>query len=63
MGLLGRHGRSMPRELDIEEPRYQEGPFRTQLLLNRHTMYVCVLGSDPEAPEDVQGLMASPQMS
>ena len=28
----------------------QEGPFRTQLRLNRHSMYVCVLGLDPEAP-------------
>ena len=39
-GLLGRHGRSAPRELDFEEPGCQEGPFRTQLRLNRHSMYV-----------------------
>ena len=58
-GLLGRHGSSTPRELDFEEPGCQEGPFRTQLRLNRHTMYVCVrvLGSDLEAPEDVHGLI------
>ena len=49
-GLLGRHGRSAPRELDFEQPGCQEGPFRTQLRLNRHSMYVLVLGSDPEAP-------------
>ena len=59
-GLLGRHGCSAPRELDFEEPGCQEGPFRTQLRLNRHTMYVCVLGSDPEAPEEVQGLICLP---
>ena len=56
-GLFGRHGRSVPRELDFEEPECQERPFRTQLRLNRHSMYVCVLGSDPEAPEEVQGLI------
>ena len=56
-GLFGRHGRSVPRELDFEEPECQEGPFRTELRLNRHSMYVCVLGSDPEAPEEVQGLI------
>ena len=56
-GLLGRHGRSMPREMDFEEPGRQEEPFRTQLRLNRHPMYVCMLGSDLEAPEEVQGLI------
>ena len=58
-GLLGRHGCYAPRELDFKEPGCQEGPFRTQLRLNRHTMYVCVrvLGSDLEAPEDVHGLI------
>ena len=53
--MLGRHSRSMPREVDFEEPGRQEGPFRTQLWLSRHPMQVCVLGSDPEAPEEVQG--------
>ena len=33
------------------------GVFRTQLLLRRHPLYVYVLGSDPEAPEEVQGLI------
>ena len=33
--LLGRHGRSIPRELDFEESGRQEGPFRTQLWLKR----------------------------
>ena len=51
------HSRSMPRELDFEEPGRQEGLFRTQLRLSRHPMYVFVLGSDPEAPEEVQGLV------
>nr|XP_022308171.1 uncharacterized protein LOC111114176 [Crassostrea virginica] len=66
-GLLGRHGRSTPRELNFEEPGCQEGPFRTQLRLNRHSMYVCVLGSDPEAseegemePEEGELFLASP---
>lgn len=53
-GLLGRHGRYMPREVDFEEPGCQEGPFHTQLWLSRHPMYVCVLGLDPEAPEEVE---------
>ena len=53
-GLLGRQSRSIPRELDFEEPGLQEGPFRIQLLLGRHPLYVYVLGS--EAPEEVQGL-------
>ena len=52
-GFLGRHGCSMPREVDFEEPGRQEGPFRTQLWLSRHPMYVYVLGSDLEAPEKV----------
>ena len=47
-GLLGRHGRSMPREVDFKEAGCQEGPFRTQLRLSRHPMYVCVLGLDLE---------------
>ena len=47
----------MPREVDFEEPGRQEGPFHTQLWLSRHPMYVCVLGSDLEAPEEVQGLI------
>ena len=47
----------MPREVDFEEPGRQEGQFRTQLWLSRHPMYVCVLGSDLEAPEEVQGLI------
>ena len=33
------------------------GVFRTQLQLSRHPLYVYVLGSDPEAPEEVQGLI------
>ena len=47
----------MPREVDFEEPGCQEGPFRTQLWQSRHPMYVCVLSSDLEAPEEVQGLI------
>ena len=56
-GLLGQHSRSMLTELDFEEPELQEGPFRTQLRLSRHPLFVHVLGSDPEAPEEVQGLI------
>ena len=51
-GLLGRHSRSMPRELDFEEPGRQEGPFRTQLRLSRHPLYVYVLDLDPKALEE-----------
>ena len=49
-GLLGRHGRSMLREVDFAKPGRQERPFRNQLQLSRHPMYVCVLGSDLEVP-------------
>ena len=43
----------MPRELDFEEP------FRTEVRLSRHPLYVFVLGSDPEPSEEVriQGLI------
>ena len=40
-----------------EEPERQERSFRTELLLNRHPLYVYVLSSVPEAPEEVQGLI------
>ena len=41
----------------VPVPGWQEGPLRAQLWLSRHPMYVCVLGSDPEAPKEVQGLI------
>ena len=47
----------MPRKMDFEEPGRQKGPFRTQLWLSRHPLYVYVLGADLEAPEEVQGLI------
>ena len=56
-GLLNQQSRSMPRKLDYEEPCRQEVPFCPQLRLSRHPLYVYVLGSDLEAPEEVQGLI------
>ena len=53
-GLLGRHSRSMPRELNFKDPGRQEGPF--VLSLNRHSLYVCVLSPDPP-PKEVHGLI------
>ena len=45
------------RELDFKEPGRQERSFCTELRLIRSPWYVYVLGSDPEAPEEVQGLI------
>ena len=45
------------RELDFKEPGRQERSFLTELRLSRHPLSVYVLGSDPEAPEEVQGLI------
>ena len=56
-GLLGRHSCSMPRERKFEEPGRQLGPFRTQIRLSQRPLYVCMLDSDQEAPEEVQGLI------
>ena len=46
----------MVRELDFKEPGRQEKSFLTELRLSRSPLYVYMLGSDPEAPEEVQGL-------
>ena len=51
------HQALMVRELDFKEPGRQEGSFRTELRLIRSPLSVYVLGSDPEAPEEVQGLI------
>ena len=47
----------MVRELDFKEPGRQERSFLTELRLSQHPLSVYVLGSDPEAPEEVQGLI------
>ena len=47
----------MVRELDFKEPGRQERSFCTELRLSRHPLSVYVLGSDPETPGEVQGLI------